>query len=31
MLKSMEKSRKYIFGMVTVGLFGIAGLLLVRL
>lgn len=29
MLKSMEKSRKYIFGMVTVGLFGIAGLLLV--
>lgn len=29
MSKSMEKSRKYIFGMVTVGLFGIAGLLLV--
>ena len=29
MLKSMEKNKKYIFGMATIGLFGIAGLLLV--
>lgn len=29
MLKSMEKSKKYIFGVVIIGLFGIAGLLLV--
>ena len=28
-MKSMRKSRKYIFGMVTIGLFGMAGLLLV--
>lgn len=29
MLKSMEKNKEYILGMVTIGLFGIAGLLLV--
>lgn len=29
MLKSMEKNKKYIFWMVTIGLFGIVGLLLV--
>ena len=28
-MKSMRKSRKYIFWIVTIGLFGIAGLLLV--
>ena len=30
MLKSMGKNKKYIFGMLTIGLFGIAGLLLAR-
>lgn len=25
MLKAMEKNKKYLFGMITVGLFGIAG------
>lgn len=29
MLKSMKKNKQYILGMVTIGLFGIAGLLLV--
>ena len=29
MLKSVEKNKKYIFGMIIVGLFGLAGLLLV--
>lgn len=29
MLKSIEKNKKYIWGMITIGLFGIIGLLLV--
>ena len=31
MLKSMGKNKKYIWGMLTLGLFGIAGLLLARI